>query len=137
MKERICIDDPDYNQSQRPTPNQSMGKTRITTIIIVVAIIGVAIFFALQNGTKGKLNGEYITQTAISDNLINFSSNGGFARFARTFGDWELVAGGKYTLKGKTLTLRCSNGRTWEFQYDRATDTLWQIEPNLYFTRYD
>ena len=94
-------------------------------------------FFALQNGTKGKLNGEYITQTAISDNLINFSSNGGFARFARTFGDWELVAGGKYTLKGKTLTLRCSDGRTWEFQYDRATDTLWQIEPNLYFTRYD
>ena len=74
MKERICIDDPDYNQSQRPTPNQGTGKTRITTIIIVVAIIGVAIFFALQNGTKGKLNGEYITQTAISDNLINFSS---------------------------------------------------------------
>lgn len=137
MKERICIDDPDYNQSQRPTPNQGTGKTRITTIIIVVAIIGVAIFFALQNGTKGKLNGEYITQTAISDNLINFSSNGGFARFARTFGDWELAAGGKYTLKGKTLTLRCSDGRTWEFQYDRATDTLWQIEPNLYFTRYD
>ena len=137
MKERIRIDDPDYNQSQRPTPNQGTGKTRITTIIIVVAIIGVAIFFALQNGTKGKLNGEYITQTAISDNLINFSSNGGFARFARTFGDWELVAGGKYTLKGKTLTLRCSDGRTWEFQYDRATDTLWQIEPNLYFTRYD
>ena len=44
MKERICIDDPDYNQSQHPTPNQSTGKTRITTIIIVVAIIGVAIF---------------------------------------------------------------------------------------------
>lgn len=44
MKERICIDDPDYNQSQRPTPNQGTGKTRITTIIIVVAIIGVAIF---------------------------------------------------------------------------------------------
>lgn len=26
MKERICIDDPDYNQSQRPTPNQGTEK---------------------------------------------------------------------------------------------------------------
>lgn len=73
-----------------PLPIKAREKPESSTIIIVVAIIGVAIFFALQNWNEGKVNGEYITQTAISDNLINFSSNGGFARFARhlAIGNW-------------------------------------------------
>ena len=73
----------------------------ILSVIIVVAIIISA--FALQNSSSTKLNGEYVAQTAFGDNLINFSNNGGFARFSRPFGV-ELVAGGN-TLKSSSLTL--------------------------------
>lgn len=136
MQERVCIDDPTYNPSQRTNPGQVNTKPNIAVIIVVVAIIAIANFVVFQNGFGGKLNGEYIAQTALSDSLINFSGNGGFARFARTFGDWELVTGGKYTLSGNSLTLKCSDGQIWEFYYNRTNDTLQQKGTNITFRRY-
>ena len=116
------------------------NKRNLKTTLGVCCIVFVLLFVGMKTGVIGgggnPLVGEYIAQTALSDNLINFSGNGGFARFARTFGDWELVAGGKYTLSGSSLTLKCSDGRIWEFYYDRANDTLLQQGVNITFRRY-
>ena len=68
----------------------------------------------------------YIAYTDLADNIINFASNGGFARYSRTFGDWLLVTGGKYSLEGSSLLLYCYDGHIHKFYYDRANDTMTQ-----------
>ena len=93
-------------------------------VIAIVAIIVAA--FALKNGGS-KLNGQYIGQTAFSDNAIVFTKNGDFERYARTFGDWEFVTAGTYSLKDSSLILRCTDGRVNEFYYDQKSDTMMQV----------
>lgn len=93
-------------------------------VIAIVAIIVAA--FALKNGGS-KLNGQYIGQTAFSDNTIIFTKTGDFERYARTFGDWEFVTAGTYSLKDSSLILYCTDGRVNEFYYDQNSDTMMQV----------
>ncbi len=124
-----------YGQNQQAMVQNKSAK-HFGAILIVIIVVAIIIFaFALQNSGSTKLNGEYVAQTAFSDNLINFSNNGGFARFARTFGDWQLVTGGKYSLKGSSLILYCSDGRVHKFYYDRANDTMTQEGTNDVYIR--
>lgn len=134
LKEQ-AIGHSNYGQNQQAMVQNKPAKHFgvILSVIIVVAIIIFA--FALQNSGSTNLNGEYVAHTAFSDNLINFSNNGGFARFARTFGDWQLVTGGKYSLKGSSLILYCSDGRVHKFYYDRANDTMTQDGTNDVYIR--
>lgn len=146
-KSKIQLDtNQQHTEDKNHTGEPAFVRKHKRNLKIVLSISGCIIAFmvifliAIQSpggGSNGsRLNGEYIVHTELADNLINFAPNGGFARYSRTFGDWELVTGGKYTLNGSSLTLRTSDGRTWEFQYDRTSDTLWQIGTNLYFKRY-
>lgn len=133
MKNRINLDDPNYNQQVVIQDN----KAKIVWIIlgIIAVILGTVIILTSQNSGATKLNGEYVAQTEFGDNLINFSNNGGFARFSRPFGDWHLVTGGKYSLKGSSLILYCSDGRIHKFYYDSANDTMTQDGTNDVYIR--
>lgn len=130
-----------YENSVEATPAFVTKKKRSLGILISVLIIAAcAIIIAipfLQNSSSTKLNGEYIAQTEFSYNLITFADNGGFVRSSRTFGDWQLVADGKYSLEDSSLILYCSDGRVWEFYYDRKNDTMTQVSTNDVYTRYN
>ena len=123
------------NQNQQVVNhNKPVKKIQLVSGVVAMIILVVLFFSFYDNGTN-RLDGEYYVSLPIADNLINFSKNGGFARFSRAFDDWELVCGGKYSLKGNSLILNSTEGKTFVFFYDKASDTMWQLGYENYIYR--
>lgn len=133
MENRIILDDPDYKQQIIIQDNKAKGVWILLGIIAL--IITAIVVFTPHGNNKDTLNGEYFAQLDVAANILKFSSNGEFARFSRTFGDWELTKGGKYSIDGSTLVLCYSDGKIRELYYDSENDTI--TEEGYIFRRLD
>lgn len=99
----------------------------LVACLVITAIVIIVMTFLLNSIGSNKLSGQYTAQTAFSVNAITFYNNGNFVRDANAFGEWEIVGNGTYSLTDSSLTLYCSDGRVWEFYYNRKNDTMTQV----------
>ncbi len=136
MRERIVLDDPLYNGNQT-TAKKKNGMILCVVFAVIFAIILSAVFVALSLNNRGSnsLKGEFFARFDIADNIINFSDNGGFARFSRVFDDWNFTKGGKYLLDGDSLTLYYTDGTVQIFYYNRVNETITQVDTGYVFSR--